>query len=179
MKIFEIEKLYHGSNVKFDEIDLRHGKSFKDFGKGFYLTTNRKQAQRWAQKKGEKNRRAYIYEYDVKAITNDSLHILELLSYDKKWLDFITKCRSEGMETDYDLIYDRMADNQYNEIAQTIRGYVENTVTVEKAIQTIRWNKEADQYCFKTEKALKLLCNQRITVESMDKNGKWIVEEMK
>ena len=42
-----IKKLYHGTKVYFDEPDLKKAKNRKDFGKGFYLTTNYDQAMRW------------------------------------------------------------------------------------------------------------------------------------
>ena len=31
-------KLYHGSYIKIDEIDLSKSKPYKDFGRAFYLT---------------------------------------------------------------------------------------------------------------------------------------------
>lgn len=37
--------LYHGSNVKINEINLSLCKPNKDFGKGFYLTSVRSQAE--------------------------------------------------------------------------------------------------------------------------------------
>lgn len=177
MKINEVKKLYHGTNVKFDEIDLKYAKSFKDFGKGFYLTTSLAQAQRWAQKKGEKNRIAYIYEYEVGDIKLQNLKILELLSYDKSWIDFICKCRRKGFETDHDLIYDRMADNQYQQIADILREYDNKKITAADAINKIKWNNDVDQYCFKTQKALRLLGIRKIIEQHMDNEGKWIVEE--
>ena len=41
--------LYHGSNHQFDEVDLSKSKDFRDFGRGFYTTTLREQAEDWAQ----------------------------------------------------------------------------------------------------------------------------------
>lgn len=38
-------KLYHGSTVKIDTILLDKSKPFKDFGKAFYLTADKTQAQ--------------------------------------------------------------------------------------------------------------------------------------
>ena len=43
--------LYHGSNADIDCIDLTRGLRYKDFGKGFYLTSSRDTAVRMAQKK--------------------------------------------------------------------------------------------------------------------------------
>ena len=37
-------KLYHGSNIEFDKIDLAQSKPNKDFGKGFYLSADYEQA---------------------------------------------------------------------------------------------------------------------------------------
>ena len=36
--------LYHGTTFDYDEIDVRRGKPFKDFGQGFYATQSRESA---------------------------------------------------------------------------------------------------------------------------------------
>lgn len=38
-------KLYHGTNMNFDRIDLKKSKPGKDFGQGFYLSDDLEQAQ--------------------------------------------------------------------------------------------------------------------------------------
>ena len=38
-------KLYHGSYIKIDKIDLAKAKPYKDFGRAFYLTKFHKQAK--------------------------------------------------------------------------------------------------------------------------------------
>lgn len=38
-------KLYHGSNVSIETIDLKRGRKGKDFGQGFYLSADRYQLQ--------------------------------------------------------------------------------------------------------------------------------------
>ena len=43
--------LYHGSNVAIEEIDLSLCKPYKDFGKGFYLTDIRSQADDMASRR--------------------------------------------------------------------------------------------------------------------------------
>ena len=42
-------KLYHGSNVNIDSIDISKGHKGKDFGKGFYLSENIEQATAMAK----------------------------------------------------------------------------------------------------------------------------------
>ena len=39
-------RLYHGSNVKIDSINLAMCRPYKDFGKGFYLTDMKEQAEK-------------------------------------------------------------------------------------------------------------------------------------
>ena len=40
--------LFHGTNVSFDTIELSRCRPYKDFGKGFYLTDIRSQAEEMA-----------------------------------------------------------------------------------------------------------------------------------
>lgn len=44
-------KLYHGTNIDFDVINLTKSNKYKDFGQGFYLTDIRSQAEELAIKK--------------------------------------------------------------------------------------------------------------------------------
>lgn len=48
--------LYHGSNIEIMKLDLSKCKPYKDFGRGFYLTTLKEQAARMAKN------RAALYE---------------------------------------------------------------------------------------------------------------------
>ena len=41
-------KLYHGTNIDFEKIDIAKSKPNKDFGRGFYLSADYKQAQNMA-----------------------------------------------------------------------------------------------------------------------------------
>ena len=45
-------KVYHGSFVAIDEVDLNCCEVGKDFGKGFYVTKLHEQAKIWATKIG-------------------------------------------------------------------------------------------------------------------------------
>lgn len=42
-------KLYHGSNIEINKIDLGKSKPYKDFGCGFYLSDDREQAYKLAE----------------------------------------------------------------------------------------------------------------------------------
>lgn len=45
-----------------------------------------------------------------------------------------------------------------------------------EVVQMLRWKKEADQYCFKNEKALSLLEREEVWIQKMDDNGRWTQE---
>ena len=51
-------RLYHGSNLVIDSINLAMCRPYKDFGKGFYLTDIEKQAEKMAIKSIENLRRS-------------------------------------------------------------------------------------------------------------------------
>ena len=66
-------RLYHGTNMDFDNIDLTKSKPNKDFGQGFYLSDNRWQAEELAAARvaltgGE----VVVLEYDVDEALLDS-----------------------------------------------------------------------------------------------------------
>lgn len=174
MKINMVNRFYHGTDQEFNLFDFSFAKSFKDFGKGFYLTTNFGQAQKWAQNKGRMKTKTYIYSYGIDRIDESEWSILELLQYDKKWVDFITESRIMGKESEYDIIYDRMADNQFTEISEILRSYSNSEINAENVIERIKWNNDsADQYCFKNERALSLLKDRKVIIQYKDYMGRW------
>ena len=180
MKLGEVKFLYHGTNQLFEKFDFHKAKPFKDFGKGFYLTSNVVQAQRWAQRKARNENKAYIYRYKVGNVEANRWRILELLSYDKAWVDFISKCRIDGQEEAYDIVYDRMADNQVNDISEALQRYIAHEISAEDVIEKVKWKDtyNADQFCFKNEEALELLQGRQVTVLVKDETGKWKIEEV-
>jgi hypothetical protein len=48
-------KLYHGSYIQIDVIDLTKAKPYKDFGRAFYATKFHKQAKIWADRLGREH----------------------------------------------------------------------------------------------------------------------------
>jgi hypothetical protein len=66
-------KLYHGSNADIETIDLTRGLRHKDFGKGFYVTSDKSTAIRMAQKKarlfgGTERALQFLHKINVEAL---------------------------------------------------------------------------------------------------------------
>jgi len=97
--------LYHGSNKDFDEVDLLKSKDKRDFGKGFYTTTLREQAEDWAQALFDryKGDGRFIYELELELTGNLSVKKYDGLS--EEWLLMIQKNRTlGGIQHSYDIV---------------------------------------------------------------------------
>ena len=73
-------KLYHGTNVDFDVIDLTKSNKYKDFGQGFYLTDIRSQAEELAAKKSRLFGGYPViqeYEFDESLLSGAELKVLK------------------------------------------------------------------------------------------------------
>jgi len=152
--------LYHGSNILFDDIDLSKAKPGKDFGKGFYLTTNKEQAVSWATRNPNKKGYLYIYQINDKSIlTNFILYKIRILTtYNKEWANYISLCRYELFESGDDIVYDRMADSRYQILSDAIEDYYFNRIGLEEFLSYAEFaNLGYNQYCFKTQKAISQL----------------------
>lgn len=154
--------LFHGSSACFFDIQLdKQASPYKDFGRGFYLTSYFLQARKHAMNKARKagGKRAYVYKYEVRGFDPKSYRVLELLEYDRAWLDFIKENRVYGRcsSPDLDIVYDRIADSYGATLDDALRTYAEGKKPASKVIDNIVFPNPGDQYCFKTGKAIGLL----------------------
>ena len=106
--------LYHGSNMVIEEIDLTKSRPNKDFGKAFYLSADRKQAEEMAKFKvltsgGEQI--VTVFEFDELHLKDLSIKRFE--SYSEEWAEFVYNNRDEKQDFrhDYDLVYGPIAND--------------------------------------------------------------------
>ena len=86
--------VYHGSTIVVDKPDVNHSYRPLDFGKGFYVTSVREQAERWARRKAALvgSEKAIINVYEMKEKTNGL--IVKTFAPDLlDWVDFFCECR--------------------------------------------------------------------------------------
>lgn len=89
--------VYHGSTEIVKKPDDRHSYRALDFGKGFYVTTVREQAERWARRKADiiGKDTAIVNLYQM----NDRTEGLSIKYFDEdlaEWIDFVCRCRDGG-----------------------------------------------------------------------------------
>jgi hypothetical protein len=150
--------LYHGSNQAVDSPRLIGQTRGLDFGAGFYVTTNENQAVSFAgivtdrRKSGTPT--VSVYEYDAE-IAQNTLNICRFLSADKAWLDFVCANRTKKYSGDeFDIIIGAVANDN---VMPAIQAYLSDFVSEEATLITLKTAKLVDQFCLKTEAALKTI----------------------
>ena len=149
--------IYHGSNVIVEQPQLIQQNRFLDFGYGFYTTTNRSQAENFAQKVTVRRGGSPIlnvYEIDDH-ISDSTLRIKRFSAPDEEWLDFVSAHRNGNYYGEqYDLIIGAVAND---DVYRTLQVYATGLLTKEQALEALKVKKLFNQYVFATDEAIKLL----------------------
>ncbi len=159
--------VYHGSYMEVQNPDLSKCKAGKDFGKGFYITTDRTQAIKFAKLVAERNNTAcgILNQYILSDI--EELKIFEFENTDLSWLNCVVGNRRKQFKylaekwTNYDILSGKVADDDTSTVINAYLLGIYGEIGSEKAGTTAITNLEPEnlknQLCFKTNKALKKL----------------------
>ena len=147
--------LYHGGTEIVEKPRILESARMLDFGKGFYTTTNREQAVRWAQKVAVRRKIdakfISVYEFDLDAAEKE-LTILRFDQPDAAWLDFVSTCRSgKRADKEYDLVFGPVADDN---VYATLQLYELGILDKEETLKRLKIESLFNQILFHTEKAL-------------------------
>ncbi len=170
--------LYHGSYAPVERIDLDRCQPGKDFGKGFYLTTDLQQAKgfipsslRKARALGAADasqRHGYVSAFRYKAL-EPAPSFYSLPDTDRQWLWFVALNRrrslAEKLENriapellSAEVVASKIANDTTNPVITTylngLYGPVEDDLSAQTAIRLLLPDRLKDQYCFLTENAL-------------------------
>ena len=155
-------KLYHGSNQIIRQPNLLKGRKFLDFGSGFYLSDEKKQAENRAKST------VLLFEdgaptvnvFEWKKDTDTGLTILHFPTADIEWLDFVLANRQGNMiEKQNDIVIGPTADDQIILVVeQYLAGVFDHLANPKTTvIQLFQPQKLATQYLFATEKSLQYI----------------------
>lgn len=160
--------LYHGSNTDIKVIDLAMCRPYKDFGKGFYLTVMKDQAELMAKRVA----RIYggspvlnVFEMDDSIIFSSDLCIKNLGDEtSEEWARFIMNNRNRkyddfsNLECNFDNKYDVVIGPIANDdMAVLFRQYENGVITFDNMLNGMIYKKTTNQYSFHTEKAISFL----------------------
>lgn len=168
--------LYHGSYCEVRTPDINQCAKYKDFGQGFYLTTSLKQAENFAKMSLRKSIANKITEPDrqngvVSIFRFTSVETLLSKIYftaDADWLHCVVGHRKANTFNDlilelekFDIIAGKIANDNTN---ATITAYMAGTFgetgtkTADNiCISLLLPERLENQFCFRTDKALKCL----------------------
>lgn len=140
--------LYHGSRVAVERPEIRVTPFNKDFNIGFYCTTLKGQAERWATRYNEKGI-VNTYKY----IPDETLNVKIFMEMTEEWLDFIAACRT-GQPHDYDIVEGPMANDT---IFNYVQNFIDGRISREAFWALARFKKPTHQICFHTPASLATL----------------------
>ncbi|PWJ67670.1 Protein of unknown function [Fibrobacter sp. UWB15] len=147
--------VYHGSNVVVDKPDVEHSFRPLDFGKGFYVTTVREQAVRWAHRKidilKDGNLKPILNVYDMDDVPA-ALSVKTFPDDLEEWIDFVCKCRDGSLEyAQYDVIMGKVANDK---VFRVVDMYHSGIWDMPRALKEIKAYPTYDQIAFITQKAI-------------------------
>ena len=143
-------RLYHTSTIEVRTPDVFHSREHLDFGRGFYLTTLREQAEKYGQRFLRKGEEAILNIYDFDEGLQGFTHVI-FDAYDNKWLDYITACRRGQPHSQYDIIEGGIADDQ---VFDTIDLYFSGIYSYEQTLDQLRFKHPNHQVCITNQSVL-------------------------
>ncbi len=176
MLLEEGATLYHGSYTIVEKPNLNECKRGKDFGRGFYLTTDYNQAKRFARtsvKKALRNNSirnftgvGYVSKYSVKS--TKGLDIYEFNDADYDWLHCVVAHRREKAFVDviskwkkYDAICGKIANDNTNLVITAymdgLYGEIMSENADKMAINFLEPENLKNQICLRTDKAIRVI----------------------
>lgn len=145
--------VYHGSNMIVEHPDINHSYRALDFGKGFYVTTIKEQAERWARRKADicGTDKAIVTAYNMLEEFNG----LACKCFETdlaEWIDFVCKCRDEGKDyLQYDVIKGKVANDK---VFRVVDMYHSGIWDKKRALEEIKVYPNYDQIAFISQKAI-------------------------
>ena len=149
--------LYHGSNVEVKKPKLLPRVRALDFGSGFYMTSDRQQAEKWA-KLMARRRQSGIAAVSLFLLNDDNMKHLKVLQFElpnKEWLDYVAANRMDTeLSDDWDIVIAPVANDNTMPV---LNMYFNGDYSKDEAVKRLLTQKLKDQYAIKTETAIAAL----------------------
>lgn len=139
--------VYHGGTEVVEHPICDFGRPNLDFGRGFYLTDMRQQAEAWARVVADRRKAApviNVYLLDKETILRTAQCKL-FDAYDRDWLDFIVASRKG--QTPYS-IYDYVEGGVANDrVVDTVNLFMAGLMDSDTALRRLAMHKPNNQIC--------------------------------
>lgn len=145
--------VYHGSTVIVENPDVSKSKKYLDFGRGFYVTTLKQQAEKWALRKklfSPNCKVGIVNIYEMEDLSDTKF--LQFAEYNLSWLDFVCKCRNgDTSYLEYDVIFGAVADDA---VFKCVDMYLKGIWEAERTLHEVKFYKQTNQICFVSQNIL-------------------------
>ena len=139
--------LYHGATMRVEHPLCNFGRENLDFGRGFYLTDLRKQAEEWAARQADARKEKgvlNVYEFDRDSAIKEYRYLL-FSAYDRNWLRFIVDSRNGKKPwTAYDIIEGGIANDR---VIDTVNLFSLGLMDEETALARLSEHQPNNQIC--------------------------------
>ena len=127
-------------------------KDKRDFGRGFYTTTLREQAEDWAKALFDRYRGDGILIYEAELELSDNLAVKTYDKLSEEWLLMVQKNRTlGGLQHKFDIVQGPVANDK---TARTIALYIAGIINANEAIERLQYNQISNQVSLHTPAAL-------------------------
>ena len=120
--------LYHGSYVSVSLPQVNVGRRYLDFGRGFYLTSLRHQAEKWADIVASRKGRSAVgvlnvFSFNEKQAIEDGVRFKRFDTYDIEWLNYVVACRGgKDASLEYDVVEGGVANGNPKSVIRLLRA---------------------------------------------------------
>ena len=150
-------KVYHGSDVQIEKIDLLKSREYTDFGRGFYVTNIRGHAHRRAVNIAVENNTQPIvtqFEYIEAYQINAELSVKSFATPSEEWVNFVMMNRDVSIiqpAHSYDIVEGPVANDW---VTWQIKRYQKGRITIKQLIAELQYREQTHQICFCTLQSL-------------------------
>ena len=154
--------LYHGSNTKVEAVDLSRCRPNKDFGQGFYLTSDKSAAEKMALRTVRRfggTPFLMTYDFDETQLEKLNQKLFEVPSVE--WAMFVmanrradNNAKDHNLDNKYDIAVGPVAND---DLALLFRQFSRGLLTVEMLMREMQFKRLTTQYSFHTQYAVSLL----------------------
>lgn len=154
--------VYHGGTDKVEHPKVEVSRENLDFGKGFYITDIKQQAEEWAKRISDRRRLPWVinaYSLNIDSVLSN-FRCKIFRDYNGEWLDFIVESRLGNKPwLKYDYIESGVANDR---VIDNINLYMADLMTRDVAIGRLAEHRPNNQMC---------ILNQEIIDKYLEYNG--------
>jgi hypothetical protein len=153
-------KVYHGTNICFERIDLNKCSPDNDFGKGFYVTAIKQHADQRAADIADRfggDPVTMEFDFDEKYLTDSRFRTLVFDVPCREWVEFVMKNRDRTIAKPthgFDIVAGPIADDR---MRRQFDRYEMKEITMEQLLEKITYREPTHQIMLGTPTAIALI----------------------